>query len=397
MFVGDGIFKNLVWSAGGVFNRSMLIRFVRTWVLLATSLVFSYSIPAEIKPETLTVETFKDAGPHGILVNSLFSDIAEIYNADTGKFMGQISLGAWANSVEIDKKNKLFHVAETYLSRHTRGERTDVVTSYEFETLSAKLEVRIPNKHASGLPHSSYSGMTDDARFMMVNNISPAMSISIVDLKQSQFVGEIATAGCGLVYPVGDRAFLQLCGDGAMQLISLKEDGSEKSRVRSERFFDVEEDPIMEKAVRTGRGWVFTTFKGELFQVSVEGEAIAVKPLFNLDMDDEGWRIGGVEAIAYHAASDILLTLMHQGGEHTHKDPGTEIWVYNLSAKRLMHKMKLENMASAITVSQDDKPLIYSIFVGSVLLDIYDLRSGAKVGSIDNIGVTPTIVQNLQL
>jgi methylamine dehydrogenase heavy chain len=370
---------------------------MRNTIIIALSLFASLPLLAEIKPETLSVETFKDAGPHGILVNSLFSDVAEIYNADTGKFMGQISLGAWANTVEVDKGNKLFHVAETYLSRHTRGERTDVVTSYEFETLSAVEEVKIPNKHASGLPHSSYTALTDDARFMMVNNITPAMSISVVDLKESAFKGEIATAGCGLIYPVGNRAFLQLCGDGAMQLISLNDDGSEKSRTRSDRFFDVEEDPIMEKAVRTDSGWVFTTFTGELFMVSVKGKSVSVEPLFNLDMKGEGWRIGGIEAIAYHASSDLLLTLMHQGGESTHKDPGTEIWVYNLSSKRLMHKMMLDNMASAITVSQDDKPLIYTIFVGSVLLDIYDLRTGAKVGSIDNIGMTPTIVQNLQL
>jgi methylamine dehydrogenase heavy chain len=377
-------------------GRQTSLRITTFFVL---GLIFSLplSSSAEIKPETLSVETFKDAGPHGIMVNSLFSDVAEIYNADTGKFMGQLSLGAWANSVEIDKKNKLFHVAETYLSRHTRGERTDVVTSYEFETLSAKNEIKIPNKHASGLPHSSHTGMTDDARYVLVNNITPATSVSVVDLKKSNFVGEIATAGCGLVYPTGDRAFLQLCGDGAVQLISLNDDGSEKSRVRSDRFFDVEEDPVMEKAVRTDKGWVFPTFKGDLFLVSVKGESLSVEPLFNLDVNSEGWRIGGIEAIAYHAGSDLLLTLMHQGGEDTHKDPGTEVWIYNLSSKRLMHKLKLENMATSITVSQDDEPLIYTVFAATVLLDIYDLKSGAKIGSIDNIGMTPTIVQNLQL
>ncbi len=369
----------------------------RTIAILVFSLAIPLPVLAEIETETLTVETFKDAGPHGILVNSLFSNVAEIFNADTGKMLGQLSLGAWSNSVEIDKENKLFHVAETYLSRHTRGERTDVVTSYDFETFTAKHEVKIPNKHASGSPHSSHTGLTDDARFMLVNNISPAMSISVVDLHNSKFVGEIATAGCGLVYPVGDRAFLQLCGDGTVQLISLKKDGSEKSRVRSEHFFNVDEDPVMEKAVRTDKGWVFATFRGELFQVSVKGESITIEALFNLDMDDEGWRMGGMQSIAYHAASDLLLTLMHQGGEHTHKDPGTEVWVFNLSDKRLLHRMKLENMATAIAVSQDSNPLIYSTFIEGISLDIYDLRTGKKINSIDNVGVTPTIIQNLQL
>lgn len=370
---------------------------MRIGAIVIFGLVLSPPTSAEVELETLNVETFKDAGPHGILVNSLFSSVAEIFDADTGKMMGQLSLGYWPNSVEIDKKNRLFHVAETYLSRHTRGERTDVVTSYEFETLSAKQEVRIPNKHASGSPHRSHTGMTDDARFMLVNNISPALSISVVDLQQSRFVSEIATAGCGLVYPTGDRAFLQLCGDGSVQLISLNEDGTEKSRVRSSHFFNVEKDPVMEKAARTNKGWIFPTFSGELFRVSVQGESISVEPLFNLDANKKGWRIGGMQPIAYHSGKDLLLTLMHEGGEHSHKDPGTEVWVYDLSAKRLSKKIKLANMATAFAVSQDDNPLVYSTFIEGVSLDVYDLATGAKIRSIENVGTTPTIIQNLQL
>jgi methylamine dehydrogenase heavy chain len=228
-------------------------------------------------------------------------------------------------------------------------------------------------------------------------NLSPAMSISVVDLRQSKFVGEIATAGCGLVYPVGNRAFLQLCGDGTVQLISLKKDGNEKSRVRSKQFFNVDKDPVMEKAVRTEKGWVFPTFSGDLFQVSVDGESITIEPLFNVDTEDKGWRIGGVQSVAYHSDSDLLLTLMHQGGEHTHKDPGTEVWVFDLSAKRLLHKIKLENMATAIAVSQDDNPLVYSTFIEGVSLDIYDLRAGKRISSIENVVETPSIIQNLQL
>ncbi|MFP6807358.1 MAG: amine dehydrogenase large subunit [Pseudomonadales bacterium] len=365
----------------------------------AVIIVASLGIPvlAEIKSESLTVETFKNAGPHGILVNSLFSSSAEIFDADTGKMLGQLSLGAWSNAVEIDKKNKLFHVAETYLSRHTRGVRTDVVTSYSFKTFTAMHEVKIPNKHASGSPHRTSTGLTDDAHFMLVYNISPAMSISVVDLRKSKFVTEIPTAGCGLIYPVGKRAFLQICGDGAMQLISLNKDGTEKSRSRSEQFFNVEADPLMEKAVRTGKGWVFPTFKGDLFRVSVKGEAITVEALFSLDEENSGWRIGGMQSIAYHSANDLLLTLMHEGGEDTHKDPGTEVWFYNLSTKRLLHKMKLDNMASAIEVSQDEDPRIYTMFIGGESLDVYDLGTGKKISSIEHVGVTPSIIQNLQL
>jgi len=363
--------------------------------ILLLGLQISFTANAEIASETLVAETFDGAATHGVLVNS-FANRAVIYDADTGKMKGLLSLGIGHNAIEIDEKNKLFHAAETYFSRHTRGIRSDVVTSYDFKTLSAVAEVAIPNKHSSGSPIQSYSGLTDDSRFMLVNNFSPVMSVSVVELGKSKFVGEIATAGCGLIYPVGNRAFVQLCGDGKVQLVSLDENGNEQSRVRSEGFFSINEDPVMEKAVRTSNGWVFSTFTGELFRVTVEGKSIAIEHLFGLAEKAEGWRPGGMQPFAYHESGDLLLALMHEGGENTHKDPGSEIWILNLTSQRLMHRLKLDNMASSIAVSQDENPLIYSVFFGGSTLDVYDLVKGKKVRSI-NVGPTPTILQNLQL
>ncbi len=354
-----------------------------------------HPLRADITTETLKVEEFNGAGPHGILVMN-FENKAEIYDADTGALHGQISLGYGANYVEIDRHNKQFHVAETYLSRHTRGERTDVVSSYSFRNLSSEQEVMIPAKHSSGSPIRSYSGISGDGRFMLVNNITPAMSVSVVDLKRAAFIGEIATAGCGLVYPVGKRDFLQLCGDGRMQLISLDKTGKEASRTHSEKFFEMEQDPVMEKAVKTDAGWIFMTFKGQLFLVSASRDAqIAIKPLFTLDAEMAGWRPGGLQPIAYHQPSHSLLVLMHEGGDDTHKDPGTEVWLFDLTSQRLLHRQKLEQIASAIEVSQDENPLIYTLFIGSETLDIYDLRKGRKIRSIEGLASAPTFVMNL--
>ena len=367
---------------------------MRAFILLF-GLQISFIANAEIAAEALRTETFHGAGAHGVLVNS-FANRAVIYDADTGEMKGLLSLGIGHNAVEIDLKNKLFHVAETYFSRHTRGIRSDVVTSYDFKTLSAVSEVAIPNKHSSGSPIQSYTGLTDDSKFMLVNNFSPVMSVSVVDLEKSKFVGEIATSGCGLVYPIGNRAFVQLCGDGKALLVSLDDNGNELSRVRSEGFFSVYEDPIMEKAVRTSNGWIFSTFTGKLFRVTVEEMSITIEPLFELAGKATGWRPGGMQPFAYHESGDLLLALMHEGGEHTHKDPGSEIWILDLTGQRLMHRMKLDNMASSIAVSQDESPLIYSVFVGGSTLDVYDLVEAKKIRSI-YVGPTPTILQNLQL
>ena len=46
------------------------------------------------------------------------------------------------------------------------------------------------------------------------------------------------------------------------------------------------------------------------------------------------WRPGGMQHLSVHAASGRLYSLMHVGGECSHKDPGTEVWVYDLASRK---------------------------------------------------------------
>jgi methylamine dehydrogenase heavy chain len=363
--------------------------------LISTTLVVFLSgtvAQADIALETLGQKTLGELGDHTLLINT-FDNRAVIYDTDSQEMLGMLSLGLNANAVEIDKEQGVIHVAENYFSRLARGERTDVVTTYEIKTLSAVSEVIIPPKHSSGSPMRHYSGVLDDGRFMLVNNITPAQSISVVNLKEGEFVGEIPTPGCGLVYPLAGLSFMQLCGDGTAQHISLTDSGTEVTRTRSEKFFDLENDPLMEKPVSTDTGWVFNTFKGKVYRVSHDGE-FKVEALFTITDEDGAWRVGGIQPLSYHRGSNLLLALMHEGGEDTHKDHGTQVWIYDLGSQQQVHRFVLDNPASAIQVSQDQDPRMYAAFVATSQVDIYDLRKNKLVGSLTGIS-TPTILQNL--
>jgi len=372
-----------------------LLRSLRITIFATCALVCSLYVAADIEIETLGVGTFAGAGPHGILINNL-SNQTDIYDADTAEMMGRLSLGGDASIIEIDWVRRQFLVAETYRARLTRGTRTDVVTGYDFDTLSAKREIVIPPKRLGGSYIRNNTGLTDDARFMLLNNITPAMSISVVDLENSTLASEIATAGCGLVYPTGNRSFLQSCGDGAVQLILLDDDGGERKRLRSRVFFDLIDEPIFEEAARTDDGWVFVSYGGKIFLVSIEGEKIIVQFLLQLNEGNEDWRPGGLQPLAYHERSDSLVILMHEGGIDSHKYAGTEVWLIKLGAKKLLHRLPLENISTAIEISQDDNPLLYSAFINSTDLDIYDLKLGKKTGSISGLTPGTTQLQNFQ-
>lgn len=363
---------------------------------LASSLLIQIEAFAEVPTETYGTLTLGEIPPHTVSINT-FTDTIIIYNADSDQVLGMLSTGNGANALEVDRNKGVAHVAETYLSRHTRGERTDVITTYDLKTLSATREIVIPPKHATGSPLRHYSGIVrdeSDHELMLVTNITPAVSVTVADLISGAFLNEINTAGCGLVYPVDGLRFMQLCGDGTAQLITLNQDGTEKSRSRSKVFFDLLQDPLMEKPVETAEGWVFNTFKGQLYRLSNAAGDIVVEQLFNIEEATNEWRIGGMQPLAYHADQNLLLTLVHPGGKDTHKDPGTEIWYYHIATGQRLHRLVLQSLGTSIQVSQDERPLIY---VGSTImdqLDIYDLKTGNLRGTIGDLGF-PTILQNL--
>ena len=101
------------------------------------------------------------------------------------------------------------------------------------------------------------------------------------------------------------------------------------------------------------------------------------------------WRPGGLQHLALHTVTHRLYSLMHVGGAGTHKEAGTEVWVYDLAAKRRVQRIALADPATAITVTRDAKPVLFAIFIGAPKLDVYDPAAGKRLRSIAEIGFTP--------
>jgi len=358
---------------------------------------------AEVKPEVLpkSVVLPAEPNPHWVWVNDIvFHHMADgksyLVDGDTGKFLGMLSTGMGFIGLVLPSDYSQIYSPEIYFSRGTRGERTDVITFYDPRELKPTGEVIIPPKRFTAMPTLNYSAITDDNRFLVVYNFTPAQSVSVIDLKERRFVGETDTAGCALVLPSGDRRFNMLCGDGSLMTVTLNDKGEVIKRQRNDPFFDTRADWVTEKAVRWGDTWIFVSFNGNVYPVDVSGEK--PKPgetwsLLNEAERKESWRPGGIQHLAVHQGSDKLYSLMHQGGDGTHKDPGQNVWVYDLKKQKQVQKIQLDKISTSIQVSKDNKPLMFSIFIGNPTLDIYDARSGEHLHSVSEIGFTPTLLQ----
>jgi methylamine dehydrogenase heavy chain len=321
---------------------------------------------------------------------------AFIYDGITGEMQGMLSLSPHTPAVQPNPARKEFYAAESYYSRGVHGDRTDVLTIYDYENLSPVAEVEIPQK-ITILPFRTYIQLMGDGRHVSVFNMTPAASVTIVDVVDRELVGEISTPGCALIMAVGNNDFLMICGDGTMQLVQLDDDGNESNRERSREFFSVEDDPVFDHPVPFNGGWLLVSHHGQVFHVTVDGDQIDIsRPWSMITEEDreENWRPGGSQLKSVHEDTSLMYILMHQGGEYTHHAPGSEIWVVNLADQRRIGRLELPVAADNIMVTQESEPkLIVTDEKGG--LHLYDALRLTLDRTIEDPGPKGRLIQDL--
>ena len=356
-----------------------------------------WAAAAAAEPAASVVTLPQPTPPHWVWINDfvfphMVSGKAMLVDGDAGRFAGALDTGFGSMRLVPSLDGKVLYSPETYFSRGTRGERTDVISLYDTAHLSFISEIQIPAKRSSNLPMMANAQLTDDGRFLLVYNFNPGQSITVVDTHTRKFAGEIESSGCALIYPTGNRSFFSICADGALLNTVLDDTGKAKSSDRTdEPVFDVDKDPVTEKAVRVGDTWYFVSFSGLIYPVK-NGTVQPAWSLLSAQEKAAKWRPGGLQQLAVHTPTNRLYSIMHQGGLYTHKDPGREVWVYDLNKRTRVQKISMQHDAGSIQVSRDAKPLMFSIFIESSVLDIYDAISGKFLRSVTDVGTTPTVL-----
>jgi len=329
------------------------------------------------------------------------SDIAYLVDGDAGKVRGTMTLSMFSPAVEPDIDSGRIYSYGSYYTRTYYGERTDLVMVYDLNSTIPVKEIEIPPKSA-GIGHAGMIGLIEE-RYIGVWNITPAMSVSLVDTETDSFLSEISTPGCAGVYPV-ENGFFMACADGRIQYIELNAAGTEIDRRRSEAFFTVDEDPVFDYAVPSDEGWLFMSLEGRVFDVALKEGAIEVsEPWFINPPDvegatdlngvpieaDDGWRIGGTQPFAYNAARGILVTIMHEGGgQETFEDSGTQLWAFSMETGRRAYVVEMEEgvKAKSVEMTGDAQPLLLVATDKDDELLVHDALSSRQLRTIPELG-----------
>jgi methylamine dehydrogenase heavy chain len=370
-------------------------------LFLAMMLVSTSSV-AELPVEKISTTTLLPAPtPHwvwvsDVVVNHLEAGKAFLVDGDSGDFLGMLSTGVLFMALNFPQDYAEIYSAETYYSRGTRGDRSDIVVVYDPTTLLPIDEIAIPNKRGTNFSTTLNAQLTDDDKFMLVYNFTPAQSVSVIDIKQRRFLGEVETAGCSLVYAAGKRRFFSLCGDGALVSVELDDEGKASNKYRSKPFFDPQNDPIQEDGVRVGNQWIFVSYGNNVYLVDVSKKTPSFPAHWSLLSDSErkqGWQTGGLQLLAAHTGSRKIYVAMHQGGLHSQDDAGTEIWVYDLDTHKRLQRIVTKHPITSIQLTKDDQPLLFTLFAERPQLDIYDADTGKFLRSVKQLGSTPSVMQ----
>jgi methylamine dehydrogenase heavy chain len=353
------------------------------------------SKPAILETEVSDTAKLAPTGPHRLFLGGSFNGGIRIINGDTARLEAQIPAAAAANFV-LDPNNKLFYVSETIWSRGNRGTRQDLLSVYD-DQVKLVTEIPLPGRLIAVTKSPAFE-ISSDGRLAYVYNMQPASSVAVVDLMSRKVANVVEIPGCGMIYPWGSSGFAALCADGTLANAVRK--GSKYSVSHVPSFFDAENDPVFEESVvdrQTGKaffisysGLVYPAQLGEMPRIDSPWslQEAAGQPRASLASEQLAWRPGGARLAAYHKASGRLFVLMHAGPHWTHKEAGSEIWVFDTQNRKRTARLHLDEPGEVLAVTQDVEPLLFvggPAFGPTTGLTVLKAQTGEVAGKLPGV------------
>ncbi|MBB4630992.1 amine dehydrogenase large subunit [Sphingosinicella soli] len=367
--------------------------------LLAATLLFAASdaqaqqaFPQPLAEEPIpVVETLPERYPdsfvfvHDLHFKSIPDGRAALVDVSSpvSSVKGQIPVAQFGTLLPSTTGSEIY-AGETFLSRLTRGERTDVVSIWDKATLAHKGEIVLPGgKRGMFVTLKNAMQFTNGEKWMLVFNFTPGSSVTVIDLEARTILGDIDLPGCMLTYPTGARGFTSLCADGTMMTVLLDEVGKAKSTTATRAVNDIDNDPWFMMPAMAGRTAWFVSFKGRLHGFDLSGDKPRDLGGFAMVPGDaaKGWRPGGWQVTSADAAGHVYVLMDPNGAAGSHKNGGTEVWVADTAKKAVARKITMQNHTLSIEVTAGAKPyLVASRPDGN--LDVYDANSGTFLHTV---------------
>lgn len=347
-------------------------------------------VPVDHIPNTLSLpETYPDSW---VFVYSSSQPTVGIYaivdvDAGTREYKGQIQ-GAFYPSLIVPNRRAELYVAESIFESVSHGKRTDVLSITNKATLNTVAQIVLPGSKR-GILVGNIMDITHDGKWVLVLNFTPASSVTIVDAQNRKIVNEVPIPGCTSIYPSGPNGFSSLCGDGTLTTFSLGAKGKVMRESRSSAFNDIDHDVLSLQPASFGATTYFVSAGGHIRPVTMAGDQPVIQPSWPLITSEEtadGWRPADSASAAFDESGCFYIRMYRETGYEKQARDNTEVWVYDVSAKRRIRRIPLKNGGTSMDITRGKKPYLAVTAetdpIAGESLDIYDAVSGAWIRSI---------------
>jgi methylamine dehydrogenase heavy chain len=319
-------------------------------------------------------------------------------DGNTGEYLGTLDTGLLPVPMPSPKDGTLY-IADTRYALFSRWDKDDFISIYDPVELQPKEQkvIDIPNTRSGAMSHIGGSSISNDGRYAFSYQFAPTNAVVIVDLEQQKTLNTIEVAGCWYVYPVGERRFASRCRNGTIVVVTFDEAGNEVSRAESEPIHDPVEEPTYNSPAYdqlTGQMYL-VSYWGKAFHVDLSGPTPKIGESWSLTTDEErkeNWNPGGWQPVDFHTQSGQLFVLMDQRAKWAHTSESRYIWVFDTETKKKAKSIDLTHEAACLAVDRADKPYAYALSSHGRSLDIYDVESGERLFSQDELGREPRLL-----
>jgi len=313
--------------------------------------------------------------------------------AQSRNFKGIVGASGFASFQHARSRPELYS-AQSFYSRGTYGERTDTVVIIDKTSLKPIDEIIIPTKRQQVVTQKNSFQLTDDERMGLVMNFTPAASVTVLDLVNRKVLGEVNIPGCNFVFPTGKRGFSTLCADGSLATYVLSAEGTVASSSRTEAFIDIDSDPIFVKNALVGGITYFPSFRSRIQPVDFRSDKPRVLDDWNMvpaELRKKNWRPSGWQVVAGND-EELFVLMQADGKDGSHKDGGTEVWVFKPESGTLDRRITLGTAGVSIAVTRST-PSYLVVTNADMFLDVYEAESGNFLRTITTgDAATPMVV-----
>lgn len=296
---------------------------------------------AQIAPEEITVVPDVGEGPH---LYAIGGGRVHIVDPKTFDYRGQLS-GIGGTKVAITKAADRVYISNTFLSRGALGgTREDVVQIWSVPTLTAAGEIEIPPRQSPSGSQKALMSLSEDERWLFIQNATPATSVTVVDVQGMRATAEVPSPGCWGIYPLQSDSlrFASLCGDGRVATTAIDSAGNHAGTEVSDKIFDVDDDPLFVHAARDGDVLLMVSFNGNVYRIDIAGPQPRLLGRFPLAEGVEGgWKPSGgsSQLLGFVPGAGVLYVQMFPGSEDgDHAVPGKEIWAVDVAGQRVLSR-----------------------------------------------------------